>query len=1021
MSTSSAGGQALLPAGDAAPLANRDLRRLPRRSRVARASLILLCALSLDASAQASYVLFEGGPVRPVTLSPDGRQLFVVNSPDGHLEIFDVRPNGALVPRGSVQVGVEPVAVAARDDGEVWVVNHLSDSVSIVDVTGEPRVVRTLLVGDEPRDIVFAGAGRAFISTAHRGQHRDDESLLTVPGAGDPQLTTEGIGRADVWVFDAANLGTAFGGVPIEILSFMADTPRALATDGSTVYVAAFHSGNQTTAISETIVPDGFASDCGRDGVGIAVPGPSDNADGEPAPETGLLVKFDGTDWVDVLGCTWNRAVKFDLPDHDVFSIDAATLAPGPVAEFDHVGTILFNMAVNPVSGKIYVTNTDSHNEVRFEGPGDHGGSTVQGRLSESRITVLDPTGPSVDPQHLNQHIDYSMLHTDAGADHVAIDAQIPHSLATPLQLVVSNELENQRVYVAAFGSAKVGVFDASDLEDPFFETNFDPTAESANYIQTLGGPAGLALNATNDRLYVFTRFDHAISVYAVGGETSRLLQSVKLASAEPTSIVEGRPLLYDAVATSGNGEASCASCHIFGDFDSLAWNLGNPDAPSTTNPQRMIPFGEAQDFHPMKGPLTTQTLRGLSTHGALHWRGDRANGFFGQDPCTEPSGAACDEQLSFDNFIVAFERLLGRDGSIPEADMQRLTDFALQLALPPNPIAALDGRKTFAQRLGEQFFFVENCSFCHRLDPALGFFGTGGDQGLTLGSQMFKIPHLRNVYQKVGMFGRVGAAQLGDQVRGFGVQPDGALDTVASFLATRGFALNASQISSLQEYVLVFPTDLAPVVGQQVSIAPESFANAAVNDRIDLLDIRAGTPFTSLASGGVTTECELIANTVEGNAQKGYTRQASGLFRPDDGTADITEATLRSQADPLGGAQHVTYTCVPPGSGHRTGIDRDVDGALDGSDNCPAWPNDSALGSCTAGDTALLASRCTASSDCGIGGFCSLAQEDGDGDGVGDACELSLLPEPSLPSMSATSLALLWLLARESRRTRKP
>ena len=34
----------------------------------------------------------------------------------------------------SVPVGLEPVAVAARTDSEVWVVNHLSDSVSIVDV-----------------------------------------------------------------------------------------------------------------------------------------------------------------------------------------------------------------------------------------------------------------------------------------------------------------------------------------------------------------------------------------------------------------------------------------------------------------------------------------------------------------------------------------------------------------------------------------------------------------------------------------------------------------------------------------------------------------------------------------------------------------------------------------------------------------------------------------------------------------------------------------------------------------------
>jgi len=49
-----------------------------------------------------------------------------------------------------VQVGLEPVAVAVRNDEEVWVTNLLSDSVSVVDVSN-PRhglVARTLLVGD---------------------------------------------------------------------------------------------------------------------------------------------------------------------------------------------------------------------------------------------------------------------------------------------------------------------------------------------------------------------------------------------------------------------------------------------------------------------------------------------------------------------------------------------------------------------------------------------------------------------------------------------------------------------------------------------------------------------------------------------------------------------------------------------------------------------------------------------------------------------------------------------------------
>ncbi|HVM97777.1 MAG TPA: hypothetical protein VMT89_15385, partial [Candidatus Acidoferrales bacterium] len=108
-------------------------------------------------AADSSFVTFEAGQVRPLALSADGKHLFVTNTPDHRLEIFAVKGD-SLTHTGSVPVGLEPVAVAARNANEVWVINHLSDSVSIVDVGSDPpHVRRTLLVGDEPRDIVFAG------------------------------------------------------------------------------------------------------------------------------------------------------------------------------------------------------------------------------------------------------------------------------------------------------------------------------------------------------------------------------------------------------------------------------------------------------------------------------------------------------------------------------------------------------------------------------------------------------------------------------------------------------------------------------------------------------------------------------------------------------------------------------------------------------------------------------------------------------------------------------------------------
>jgi DNA-binding beta-propeller fold protein YncE len=896
--------------------------------RIAAAATLAL-AVALPSAAQTNFIEFESGPVRPIALSPNGASLFVTNIPDNTLEVF-TNTAGSLTKTASIPVGMEPVAVAARNNNEVWVVNHLSDSISIIDLTASPpKVVRTLLVGDEPRDIVFAGTGgneHVFITTAHRGQHRTHSSISGVTGAGDPQLTTAGIGRADVWVFDAASLGSTMGGTPLEILTFFADTPRALAVSpsGDTVYVAAFHSGNQTTAISETLIADGFGAS--------GVPGPNDNDNGDPAPEVGVIAKFDGADWLDADGVNRNSLVPFDLPDNDVFEVDADTFVHGQV--FSSVGTILFNIAVNPSSGNLYVTNTDMENERQFEGPGIHGGSTVQGQLSKSRITVIDPSGPTISAKHLNQHIVYADLHTDAGANHAAIDAQIPHSLATPLQSVVSS---TGTIYTAAFGSEKIGVFDVVDIEDVNFGTNFDPTTESANYFATDGGPSGLALDETNSRLFVLTRFNNSVS--AINTSTGATAETHTLHNPEPSTITDGRSFLYDAVATSGNGESSCSSCHIFGDFDSLAWDLGNPDEliSSNTQPSSSI-LAPATTFHPMKGPMTTQTLRGMATHGGMHWRGDRVDGFFGTDPCTTVVGAPCSEDLSFRNFIVAFEGLVGKDGTITAPEMQDFADFILQVFLPPNPVRALDNSLSAAEQDGEDEFFscgpgttecslldpnatdtVEDCDGCHNLDPISGFFASGGEQSFEGEPQNMKVPHMRNLYQKLGMF-----SVAGNQVRGFGMLHDGSVDTVKTFLEAGVFSLNNAQELDLEEFSLAFPSDLAPIVGQQVTL--DSTNSVVVNPRIDLMIARANTSFDSLMLGGTVTECDLIVKGTVGTAERGW--EYNGATFDDDIGGNSTDAALRALAVTEG---PLTYTCAPPGSGNRMGVDRDQDTLLNG------------------------------------------------------------------------------------------
>ena len=849
---------------------------------------MLAVAVALSPSlaiAGRSFVTFESGQVRPLALSPDGSRLFAVNTPDNRLEIFAVTADG-IAHLDSVAVGLEPVAVAARTDAEVWVVNHLSDSISIVDVAADPpHVVRTLLVGDEPRDIVFAGANgnRAFITTAHRGQNSPI----------DPQFMTPGVGRADVWVFDALALGNSLGGDPLTILSLFGDTPRALAAspDGRTVYAAVFHSGNQTTSVVHANICDGDVDQrCTIEGKQMpgGNPGPATNAEGIPHPKTSLIVRFNNATkaWEDELGRRWNNAVRLALPDKDVFAIAAAADPPVQVRAFPHVGTIIYNLAVNPVSGTIYASNTEARNEVRFSGPGTFAGSTVRGHLHESRITVID--GTRVTPRRLNKHIDYAVVPSPDGVKE--------RSLSIPTGMVVSGD--GRTLYVAALGSSAIGIVDTAALE----KDRFEPDAADHIPLQG-GGPTGLVLDEAHQRLYVLTRFDNAVAV--IDTAARREADHVSLYNPEPPEVVRGRRLLYDAPASSSNGEAACAGCHVFADFDSLAWDLGDPDAPVVPdpNPQRESDLPAAPDFHPMKGPMTTQTLRGIAHQGPMHWRGDHTGGFNGGDPF--------DDHAAFRQFNSAFVDLLGATAPVSDAEMDALADFVLQITPPPNPVRPLDDSLTPAQQTAKDFFNSGNCNTCHIIDPARGFYGTDGlTAANAAATQFMKVPRLTEVYQKMGLvvvpapFNGGDTSFTGDQVRGFGLFNDGV------------FGLPPDVGRAATDYLLAMDTDLAPIVGQQVTLTA---VNAdVVAPRIDLLVARARAG-----------ECDLTVKGVVDGERRGWYRTAAGVMQSDRAAElAISEGALRAHAATHG--QELTYTCVPPGSGVRIGVDRDDDHFFD-------------------------------------------------------------------------------------------
>jgi YVTN family beta-propeller protein len=794
-------------------------------NRAAAAYLALCASFFAAVSARADDLIqFESAPVHPVEMSTSGNYLFAAHTADHRLVIFDLNTSPPKRVR-DVMVGLEPVTVRQRDGNRVWVVNHVSDSISIVDIQSG-RVVRTLLVGDEPTDVVFA-ANRAFVCIS-------GEDRLRVYSLTDlTQLPTE---------------------IPLAM-----SHPRSLAVspDGASVYVCALDSQNRTTVVpAATVQANG----------GLPAPNPPMNPALPAAPAVSLIVKWNGSAWVDETNKSWNSVLPYTLSDNDVAVVNASSLS---VTRYIHaVGTTLFNIGVAP-NGTLYVTNQEASNHVRFE-------PNLKGKFLQNRVTIVDPIGGTASPQHINPHIDYGVPAGNA--------AERAQSICIPTDITVSSS--GNEVYVAGFGSRKIAVLNAAGVV--------------TRRIDVGDGPAGLALDEARDRLYVLNRFSSSISVVNLAGDART---DVPLGFDPSASFIrDGRHLLYDGENSSAHGDLACASCHVFGDMDNISWDLGDPTASA------MIPVPPGQlpglpPFHPMKGPMTTQSLKGLSSTEPLHWRGDRAN---------------------FAAFNPAFMSLMGRGSQLSGSDMTAFENFVFSMRYPSNPNRTLDGGLPLAlaggnPQHGQTLFNTSlldggavTCVSCHALP-------TGTNTRIIPGNllqepEAKKVPQLRNMYQKTRFDNLPGTS-----VRGFGYTHDGSVNDLFAFLHFSGFTFASDQDRrDVASFLLAFDTGTHPGVGAQWTM---DGTNQALG----------GPRLNTLQSLADANTIGLVAKGRKNNQNRGWVYLGGGSWRPDkQAESDISQSTLLALA---GTGSELTFTGVVDGTEMRLGIDRDLDGFRDGDE----------------------------------------------------------------------------------------
>ena len=798
------------------------MRRAPLLLAIATLALGLLAwprHLVSHVAVNPDFVHFESSHVHPAAMTPDGTRLLVVNTPDARLSVFDV--TGASPVRiAEVPVGLEPVSVAARTNGEAWVVNNLSDDVSIVDLT-TLHTRATLRVGDEPSDVVFAGtANKAYVSVSQEDA---------------------------VKVYDPANLAAAPVVIPIA-----GRMPRALTRnlDGSEVIVDVFDSSAQSTTLSAAEAGDS-----------LPPPNPPLAPGLPPSPKTGLMLKKNNQHWTDSAGHLWDSKIPYQVPLNEVVYLNATTNTLK--ATRSDIASIMMGAATNPVSGALAVTGTYAELEIRLE-------PNVRGHMTEQRLAIIPA---------------FNQARTLIGLDPQVNEAD--SALGMPTGVCWS--ADGQRVFVTSLATNKLGVVNPAGA------------GTIVARVPTVAGPTGVIADPTRPRLYVVGRFHNQLQTLSTASLASVAVTAIGF-DPTPDAIVNGRKFFYGGF-TSGHGEQACASCHLFGDFDNFAWELGNPQGAMAPPPPGMLD-PNLSGFHPMKGPMVTQSLRGLTNTGVLHWRGDRAD---------------------LTAFNGAFVSLMGRATQLPDSEMVAFSDFVMPLAYPPNPYQNLD--RTFpdapvgqpsAER-GRQFFMNTavdgplRCVDCHALPT-----GTNGqviDKAALLAPQDMKVPQLRNLYKKTGFKDTIGVVNK----RGFGYTHDGSVDNLFDFLQFPGFNFGTNPDAKrrdLERFLLSFDTGMAPAVGCQLTFNGANNADPTLSARMDTLESQA-------ALGN----CDLIAKGRIGTTPRGW-RFQNGAWRSDlSSEAPISRAQMIALA---ASGHELTVTGVPSGSGTRCALDRDRDGFMD-------------------------------------------------------------------------------------------
>ncbi|MBA62830.1 MAG: hypothetical protein CMJ76_10750 [Planctomycetaceae bacterium] len=274
---------------------------------------------------------------RPVLVMGD--HVFVTNTPADTVDVINLRSRKVIK---RIPVGIDPVGLASRPDGQqVWVANHISDSVSVID-TNSKNPTYLQVVGtvqdidpvtkstrfDEPVGIAFASNQKAYIALSSENQ---------------------------IAVIDVARLRVG------KRITINAQDPRAIVVRNDKLYVIPFESNNQT------------------------------QLSGGTPPLDGKLKTFDA----------WEHSIRHNnvlsighvidvirhpsVPDRDLYVFDTENERLLEVV--NNLGTLLYGLTVDS-KGNVFVAQADARNDANGKsGTAKHGLKELENRAFLNQIT----------------------------------------------------------------------------------------------------------------------------------------------------------------------------------------------------------------------------------------------------------------------------------------------------------------------------------------------------------------------------------------------------------------------------------------------------------------------------------------------------------------------------------------------------------------------------------------------------------------------------------------------------------